>query len=165
MGKQQRWAFVFATVVLVAGAAPALAQRLATAGGRVRIRERARRARRPRQRLLKASRLFRPRSALRGAGEPLRPSDSWITLGKRRFVDERAQHGNQLAVFVLEEVLNQFGRGQGLLISLISTLDPGDQARSQRRVRRKRHQPPRRIHVLPNTLSHGVSAEVRSHGT
>src|SRR5207247_5305510 len=35
------------------------------------------------------------------------------------------QHSNEPAVFVAEEVLNQFGRGQGVWISLTSTLDPG----------------------------------------
>ena len=35
------------------------------------------------------------------------------------------QYGNELAVFVPEEVLDQFGRGLGLWISLTSMLDPG----------------------------------------
>ncbi len=39
--------------------------------------------------------------------------------------DPARQNGDKPAVFVPEEVLYQFGRGQGVLISLTSTLDPG----------------------------------------
>ena len=35
------------------------------------------------------------------------------------------QRGNKPAVFVSKEVLNQLRRGQGVLISLTSMLDPG----------------------------------------
>ncbi len=36
------------------------------------------------------------------------------------------QRGNEPAVFVPEEVLNQLGGGQGVLIGLTSMLDPGN---------------------------------------
>jgi hypothetical protein len=37
------------------------------------------------------------------------------------------EHSDQLAVFVVKEVLDELGRRQGVLISLTSTLDPGIQ--------------------------------------